>query len=62
MELLFTLIDEYESINIEICMLKGVCSKLKKDVRKLEHANVKNFKWMKRPFVCMRTLISLMKP
>ena len=38
-ELLFSLIDEYESVNTENCMLKDVCSDLKKDVRKLEHAN-----------------------
>jgi len=38
-ELLFTLMDEYESVNIEYCMLKDVCFDLKKDVRKLEHTN-----------------------
>ena len=38
-ELLFTLMDEYDSVNIENCMLKDVCSDLKKDIRKLEHAN-----------------------
>jgi len=38
-ELLFTLIDEYESVNTENYLLKDVCSDLKKDVRKLEHAN-----------------------
>ena len=38
-ELLFTLMDEYDSVNTENCMLKDVCSNLKKDIRKLEHAN-----------------------
>jgi len=31
--------DEYDVINAENCMLKDVCSNLKKEVRKLEHAN-----------------------
>jgi len=38
-ELLFTLMDEYDAINAENCMLKYVYSDLKKDVRKLEHTN-----------------------
>jgi len=38
-ESLFTLMDECDIITIENCMLKDVCSYLKKDVRKLEHAN-----------------------
>ena len=33
------MIDEYEYVNTENCLLKDVCSDLKKDVRKLEHAN-----------------------
>ena len=37
--LLLTLMDEYDSVNTENCMLKNVCSDLKKDIRKLEHAN-----------------------
>jgi len=37
--LLFTLIDEYESINTKNYILKDVCSYLEKDVRKLERAN-----------------------
>ena len=31
--------DEYESVNTENSMLKDVCPNLKKDIRKLEHAN-----------------------
>ena len=38
-KLLFTLMDDYESVNTENSMLKDVCSDLKKDIRKLEHAN-----------------------
>ena len=38
-ELLFTLMDECDAINAKNCMLKDVCSELKKDVRMLEHAN-----------------------
>jgi len=38
-ELLLTLMDECDTINAKNCMLKDVCSDLKKDVRKLEHAN-----------------------
>ena len=38
-DLLFTLMDECDSINYENCMLKDICSELKRDVRKLEHAN-----------------------
>ena len=38
-ELLFTLMDECDTINAENCMLKDVCFDLKKDIRKLEHTN-----------------------
>ena len=38
-ELLFALMDECDVINTKNCMLKEVCSDLKKDVSKLEHAN-----------------------
>jgi len=38
-KLFFTLMDEYDYINTENCMLKDVCSDLKKDIRKLEHVN-----------------------
>jgi len=38
-ELLFILMDECDSVTTENCMLKNVCSNLKKDVRKLKHAN-----------------------
>ena len=38
-ELLFTLMDEYDSINSENCMLKDTCSELKRDIRELEHEN-----------------------
>ena len=38
-ELLFTLMDECDDINSENCMLKDVCSELKKDIRELEHDN-----------------------
>jgi len=38
-ELLFTLMDECDAINSENCMLKDVCSELKKDIRELEHEN-----------------------
>jgi len=31
--------DECDSITTKNCMLKDVCSDLKKDIRKLEHAN-----------------------
>jgi len=31
--------DECDAINVENCMLKDVCSELKKNVRMLEHAN-----------------------
>jgi len=31
--------DECDPMNAENCMLKDVCSDLKKDIRKLEHAN-----------------------
>jgi len=38
-ELLFTLMDECDAINSENYMLKDACSKLKKDIRELEHEN-----------------------
>jgi len=38
-ELLFTLMDECHAINAKNCLLKDVCSYLKKDVRKFEYAN-----------------------
>jgi len=38
-DLLFTLMDEYDAINSENCMLKDACSELKRDVRELENAN-----------------------
>jgi len=38
-ELLLTLMDECDAINVENCMLKDVCFELKKNVRMLEHAN-----------------------
>jgi len=38
-ELLFTLMDECDAINSENCMLKDACSKLKRDIRELEHEN-----------------------
>jgi len=31
--------DECDSINAENCMLKDVCSDLKREIRRLEHAN-----------------------
>ena len=31
--------DECDAINSENCMLKDACSKLKKDIRELEHEN-----------------------
>jgi len=31
--------DECDAINSENCMLKDVCSELKKDIRELEHEN-----------------------
>ena len=37
--LIFTLMDEYDSVNSENCMLKDACSELKRDVRELEHEN-----------------------
>ena len=36
---MLTLMDECDVINAENCMLKYVCSELKKDIRMLEHAN-----------------------
>jgi len=38
-ELLVTLMDEYDAINSENCMLKDACSELKRDIRELEHEN-----------------------
>ena len=38
-ELLFTLMDEYDAINSENCMLKDACFELKRDVSKWEHEN-----------------------
>jgi len=38
-KLLFPLMDECDAINSENCMLKDACSKLKKDIRELEHEN-----------------------
>ena len=40
MELLFTLTDEYESVNTENCILKDVCSDLKKDVRTVSYTHL----------------------
>ena len=37
--LLFTLIDEFDSVNSENCMLKDACSELKRHITKLEHEN-----------------------
>jgi len=37
--LLFTLMDECDATNSENCMLKDACSKLKRNVRELEHEN-----------------------
>ena len=37
--LFFTLMDEYDSVNTENCMLKDACSELKSDIRELEHEN-----------------------
>jgi len=47
--------DEYHSVNTKNCMLKDVCFDLKKDIRKLEHAN-KTLKSEKRK-VDEKTLI-----
>jgi len=65
-ELLFTLMDECDAINSENCILKDACSKLKRDIRDLEHEN-KFFKSEKietnmTNLVCMKTLISSRKP
>jgi len=38
-KLLWTLFDEFEEVNGENCMVKGVCSELKKDMRLLEKNN-----------------------
>ena len=38
-ELLFSLMDECDSINSENCILKEACSELKRDIRELEHEN-----------------------
>jgi len=53
--LLFILMDECDAINAENCMLKHVCSDLKRDVRNIEHAN-ENLK-SERLEVNERTLI-----
>ena len=49
-ELLFSLIDEYESVNTENCMLKDVCSYLKKMLgglnMQMRSSNVKDLKWI----------------
>ena len=38
-ELFLTLIDEYDSMNAENCMLQDACADLKRDIRKLEQEN-----------------------
>jgi len=39
-ELLFTLMDEYDALTFENCMLKDVCAEIKKkDIKELEHEN-----------------------
>jgi len=38
-ELLFTLMDDFDSLNSEYCMLKDVCADLRKDIQDLEHEN-----------------------
>jgi len=38
-ELLFILMDEFDYVNTKNCMLKNVCSDLKRDIRRLEHEN-----------------------
>jgi len=38
-ELLFTLMDECDSINSENCMLKDACTELERDIRELEYEN-----------------------
>jgi len=37
MGLIFTLTDEYDSVNSENCMVQDAYSKLKRDIRELEH-------------------------
>ena len=60
-ELLFTLMDECDSINSENCMLKDACSELKRDIRELEHENkiLKSEMLTRRPLLCMKTSINL---
>jgi len=38
-KLLFTLLYEFEEVNAENCMLKGICSELEKDMILLERTN-----------------------
>ena len=38
-ELLFTLMDECDALTSENCMLKDVCTEIKRDVKELEHEN-----------------------
>ena len=38
-DLLFTLMDDFDSLNSEYCMLKDVCAELRKDIQDLEHEN-----------------------
>jgi len=61
-ELLFTFMDECDAINAKYCKLKEVCSNLKRDVRKLEHANEilesERLKVDEKTFICMKTLIN----
>ena len=40
MKLLFTVMDECETITIENCLLKDVCFELKRDVRMLERSKL----------------------
>jgi len=64
--LIFTLMDEYDSVNTENCMLKNVCSDLKKDIRKLEHANEtlksEKLKFDEKTLVLEEDLDKLKKP
>ena len=65
-ELLFTLMDECDSINFENFMLKDACSELKRDIRELEHENqilkVKKLMLTRRPLFCLKTSINLRTP
>jgi len=38
-EFLFTLMDEYDALNSENCMLKDECTQLKRDIKELEQEN-----------------------